>query len=86
MDYLPVSARQKPVNPRTRLVDIINGEAQISEDKLGTNWASFRVSAESRVTVRLNIFKFPHWKTFIDGREVENFVGRRDRCWSRQIE
>jgi hypothetical protein len=64
-DYLPTTAKTAPKSPRTTLVDIMNGEGEISDGELGTNWAKFNSTIESEEAVlRISIFQFPEWRVF----------------------
>lgn len=82
-DYLPVYAETAPKEPRMQLAEILEGEALVSEEKEGTDWAEFKIKVESEeATIRLGIFKFPGWRIFVDDMEVENFVPD-DEKWGR---
>ncbi|MEK7188478.1 MAG: hypothetical protein AAB685_01340 [Patescibacteria group bacterium] len=82
-DYLPKFAKEAPKAPRKDLVEILDGEAIISGDVYGTNWAKFRAGVNSETSLlRIGIFKFPEWKVFIDGELAEPFVPQEE-VWGR---
>ncbi len=75
-DYLPKSAKEAPKGPQKTLADLAEGEdGEIKDAQQGTNWARFKVTVPKETRVRINIFKFPNWKVFVDGKEVETFIG-----------
>lgn len=82
-DYLPVGAVTAPKEPRRALLEVMKGEVNTEDLKIGTNKASLSVSVISdKATVRLGIFKFPNWKAFVDGKEVETYIPK-DEMWGR---
>jgi len=82
-DYLPVYAETAPKEPRKYLAEILEGEAVVSEEREGTNWAEFKIGVESELAIiRLGIFKFPGWRVFVDGEEVEVMVPEEEK-WGR---
>ncbi|OGY09733.1 MAG: hypothetical protein A2782_02750 [Candidatus Blackburnbacteria bacterium RIFCSPHIGHO2_01_FULL_43_15b] len=71
-DYLPKDASTAPKAPQKSVADVVSGKGQISDASQGSNWAKFKViQDEDNGKVRINIFKFPGWKVFIDGRQVQ---------------
>ena len=71
-DYLPKTATIAPQSPRSDAVEIVSGSAVIKEVKQGTNWLETKVNIDSLdSTVRINIFQFPGWRVFVDGKEKE---------------
>lgn len=82
-DYLPISAKKDPDSKRTNLVDIVKGKGKISEEKWGTNWASFDTDfIDKENSLRINIFEFPTWKVFIDGKEATVYIDSNEE-WGR---
>jgi hypothetical protein len=82
-DYLPVTAEMAPQAPRKSLVDIISGQAISSNEKQGTDWATFTVDVSSEMAeVRVGILDFPYWKAYIDGKETNIYVPD-DEKWGR---
>jgi len=82
-DYLTIYAEMAPNAPRDKIAEIIQGEGEIYNSQDGTSWAEFDIGVRSDIAqVRIGIFKFPGWKVFIDGKEVENFVAG-DEKWGR---
>lgn len=83
LDYLPKSASENPKEGRKALAEFINGEGTIENIKEGTNWASFSINSTTpKSTIRIGIFQYPVWKTFVDGKEVKNYVPETE-AWGR---
>lgn len=71
-DYLPTAAKIAPQGPRGNPIDVVEGETVASDIKEGTNWLKAIVNVETEKTLlRINIFDFPNWKVFIDGKETD---------------
>lgn len=82
-DYLPKAARENPKEGQKLLAEFMVGAGSIENPKEGTDWASFTVnSTTSASTVRIGIFQYPVWKTFVDGKEVKNYVPETE-AWGR---
>jgi hypothetical protein len=84
-DYFPIQATVDPNTVNKNLVDIIYGTGTTSNDSWGTNWAKFDISINSEnSTVRVNLFNFPIWKAYIDGKETNIFLDK-DEIWGRMF-
>lgn len=71
-DYLPRDATIAPQGPRTVALEFVDGSGEVGEIKEGTNWLVSKVSVSSpSATLRLNIFNFPDFRVFVDGRRRE---------------
>lgn len=71
-DYLPKTTKIAPQSARKEAVEIASGSGTIKEVKQGTNWIKFKIEVtSSESTVRINIFQFPNWKVFIDGKQTQ---------------
>jgi len=82
-DYLPKTAETAPKMAQKYLAEVGRGDASITNPFESTNWATFDISVpKDPALVRIGIFQFPNWKTFIDGKEVENFLDK-DEKWGR---
>lgn len=82
-DYLPKTAVTAPKAPMKYLAEVGRGEATISNSYESTNWGKFDVNVvKNTAQIRIGIFKFPNWKTFIDGKEVPNYI-EKDEQWGR---
>jgi hypothetical protein len=82
-DYLPVTAEIAPQEQRLEMVEVLEGEAEATNQEQGTNWAKFDVEVISEeAQIRLNILKFPQWKIFVDGEEVEISIPESEK-WGR---
>jgi hypothetical protein len=79
LDYLPIEAKDDPEFAAERLVDVVSGEAVVTDEKKGTNWAEFKINIESEeAQIRVNIFKYPDWRAFAGGNEVTVFVDEEE--------
>lgn len=82
-DYLPIDAYTAPKEPRKFVAEILRGDGNIKEEKSGTNWASFKLlDVSKQSTVRIDIFKFPNWKVYVDGKDTEVFIPDEEK-WGR---
>lgn len=82
-DYLPNAATTAPKAPKKQLGEIIEGKAYIRDSYQGTDWGGFTLNVESdTANIRVNIFKFPNWKVFVDGKEVVTFIDNNEQ-WGR---
>lgn len=82
-DYLPIEAKVDPNVIRQTLADVIKGKGTFANEVSGTDWAKFNVifSTDNNV-VRVNIYDFPAWKAFIDGKEVPIYIDQTEQ-WGR---
>ncbi len=60
----------------------MQGAVDVTNAELGTNWARFNTSSDENSEIRVNIYQFPNWKTFVDGQEVANYVPEKE-LWGR---
>lgn len=82
-DYLPLAAKMAPNGPRHVLAEVMHGDGTIIQAQQGTYWGKFSALIESsNAEVRINIIDFPEWKVFVDGDEVETFLGHEE-MWGR---
>lgn len=82
-DYLPSTAIMAPREPMHNLIEYMEGEGNVSDEKLGTNWGSARVDVRSEAaSLRVGIFYFPGWRAFIDGVEANLYVPKSEE-WGR---
>lgn len=81
-DYLPLTAKEAPKSPQKVLAEIMEGGGEISEMKQGTNWAEFSVTSDQSSVIRINILKFPGWRVWVDGKEVEIKIPEEEK-WGR---
>src|SRR3989338_5915245 len=81
-DYLPVGAKTAPKAPQKEVAEIVKGNASLSNEHQGTNWASFDATVMDEIaTIQINIFSFPNWQVYMDGKKVDTFIG--DDEWGR---
>lgn len=79
-DYLPKTAEVAPNSPQKGLTEVMEGKAEITDQKQNTNSGSFKVNVTTPdALIRINIFRFPDWRVFIDGSETEIVKGPDDK-------
>lgn len=82
-DYLPVGAVTAPKEPQRYLAEIMDGKGEITEAKQGTKWGTFKIEvASEKAVVRIGIFDFPIWETFIDGAKTKTYIAEKEQ-WGR---
>ena len=81
-DYLPKTAKENPKGPQEVLVEVMEGEAEINNSIQKTNWAKFQITVTKEALVRVNIFQFPNWKAYIDGKITKILIPETER-WGR---
>ncbi|RJR28791.1 hypothetical protein C4564_04420 [Candidatus Microgenomates bacterium] len=81
-DYLPNTARTAPKAPMKELALVLEGEADVRSEELGTNWARFTIDVYQEVLVQVGILQFPNWRAYVDGVEVGTFVPDNEE-WGR---
>ncbi len=74
-DYLPATAKTAPKAPMKELIEVMQGEVNVKSANQGTDWAEAEIEVYSdKATIRLGIFQFPNWKTYINGTELSNYI------------
>ena len=81
-DYLPKTAKENPKGPQEGLAEIMEGEGEINNSTQKTNWAKFEITVDKEALVRINIFQYPNWKAFIDGKETKISIPDTEK-WGR---
>ena len=81
-DYLPKTAKENPKEGQSILAEAVDGRGEITNTQEGTNWARFSTVNSQPSIVRINIFKYPNWRAFIDGRETEITIPETEN-WGR---
>ena len=72
LDYLPKSAKRPPYASSGGLLDVIEGDVNIDKVEQGTYWVKFTSDVHSEsAEVRVNIFNYPNWRFFADGKELK---------------
>ncbi len=78
-DYLPIYADVPPGRPAPGDYQILAGNPVITNFASGSATVRFTVKSNTPSTIRLNIFDFPNWKVWIDGKitphDHENYLG-----------
>lgn len=83
LDYLPSTSQMAPDRPRARVATVVDGNGEIFDSALGTDWIEFyvRVSSVGAIT-RIEQFDFPGWKVTVDGKVVDHYVAKGEE-WGR---
>jgi len=82
-DYLPKTAKTAPKNAQASLAEIINGKGVITNATQTSYWGKFNIEIDNKeALVRINIFEFPNWKVYLDGKEINHFVDKNEE-WGR---
>lgn len=69
-DFLPIYAKEPPVELATSRYQILTGDTQVLDFKEGTNWISFKADTKNHTIIRLSQYYFPDWKILVDGRPI----------------
>lgn len=70
-ELMPLWVKEKPKNRYNEKVEIIEGNATISDLKYNSKSLSFSYSASSDTTFRVNTIYYPGWNVYIDYEKVE---------------
>lgn len=82
-DYLPATAKTAPKAPQAVLAEVVDGDGAISGTDQGTYWGMFATQVNTeKALVRINIFDFPGWKIYMDGKELTHFIPDEEE-WGR---
>lgn len=81
-DYLPNTAKTAPKAPMRELGLVLSGDARVTNETLGTNWARFNIDVSEDALIQVGILQFPTWRAYIDGVETETFVPENEE-WGR---
>lgn len=68
--YLPVYAKEHPVEQATQRYKILTGDTLVYDYKEGSNWISFKTETKTHSIIRLSQYYFPEWKVEVDGKPV----------------
>ena len=70
-DYLPKSAKRAPDEIAINEPIIIAGEVETISSQEGSNWFKYVLEVDTeRAYIALPAYDFPHWKVFIEGKEL----------------
>jgi hypothetical protein len=82
-DYLPIDATVDPNSAMVNIAEIFQGSGVTMNASQGTNWAKFETDFSSdKNTIRVNIFNYPIWRAYIDGKEIPVYVDKNEK-WGR---
>lgn len=74
-DYLPMQAKSAPKSPKRETFEFISGSGFVEREDNGTYWSKGTILVDTDFAeIRVNIFDFPGWKVFANGREIEKYV------------
>jgi hypothetical protein len=68
-EYLPIWVKEPPTARAEEKVELIGGEAKISNLVFNSKKIAFEVRAETKTEVQINTVYFPGWQATIDGQE-----------------
>lgn len=70
LDYLPIYAKEPPAELAKGRLEILTGDAKVSDFGNGSNWFKFNVEIKEHTIIRISQYYFPDWKIFVDGKEA----------------
>ncbi len=70
-EYMPVWVKSPPTSRPENKVEIISGDAEISDLIVSSNKIEFQTRVNSDSIIRLNTIFWPGWKVFVEGEERE---------------
>lgn len=71
-DYLPIYAKLPPITQAPDFPEVIDGKAEFSDYKKGSDFQTGNVSVDSEATIRLPLFDFPGMRVKADGKLVNH--------------
>jgi len=69
-DYLPKTAKMPPGKRASEGIQVLEGEAKITDLRKGSNWLSFSSDSTISAKLRLPIYDYPIWKVSVDTKQV----------------
>jgi hypothetical protein len=82
-DYLPIDAAVDPNSAMVTIAEVFQGKGIITSESQGTDWAKFEADLSAdKNTVRVNIFNYPIWRAYVDGKEIPVYVDTNEK-WGR---
>lgn len=72
-DYLPIYAEFPPTAPAPKNPQVLEGDANFGESKIGSNFKSWEVNVVQPSLLRSPVFDFPGMNVFIDGKKVDHW-------------
>lgn len=71
-DYLPIYAKLPPITQAPDFPEVMDGKAEFSDYKKGSDFQTGNVSVDSEATIRLPLFDFPGMQVKVDGKLVNH--------------
>lgn len=69
-DFLPISAKEPPVELALVRYQILTGDTKIYDFKEGSDWIDFKTQTITHSIIRLSQYYFPDFRLFVDGKEM----------------
>jgi hypothetical protein len=70
-DYLPITTSLSPPEKAKDSPVVLSGKMDLINIEKGSNWQKWLVEVSDDALVQAQIFYFPDWKLYIDGRETQ---------------
>ena len=72
-DYLPIYATLPPINEAPKILEIMDGKAEVLEYKKGSDFQYGIIKVEENASVRLPLFDFPGMVVKVNGKRIEHY-------------
>jgi hypothetical protein len=69
-DYLPIYTNLSPAKKALDKPEVISGKVDFINIEKGTNWQKWKLFASDNSVVQAQLFYFPNWKVYIDGKNT----------------
>lgn len=69
-EYMPIWVKDKPNKHPESKIELIEGNAKISNVLFNSNRTSFDTNSEGSSKVQINTVYYPGWKVFLNGRNI----------------
>ena len=70
-ELMPVWVKEKPIKHYASKVEVVNGNAQISNLNFNSKKLTFNYVANTDTTFRINTIYYPGWKVYLDNELVK---------------
>jgi len=72
-DYLPIYATLPPINEAPSVPEIMDGKAEVSNYKKGSDFQTGNIKVLENATIRLPVFDFPGMKVTVNGKVISHY-------------
>jgi 6-pyruvoyl-tetrahydropterin synthase related domain len=69
-DYLPIYTSLSPAKKAQDTPEVISGNVNFTSIEKGTDWQNWSFQAIDNSVIRAQIFYFPNWRLYLDGKET----------------